>query len=153
MKSVALQNEQNQIDKIIIQIRAFTGDPYFEALLAYYLCIRISGFLENCIRIYFLEYANQKCQDYVKTFMENRLKHFPNPTWGEIIKLIKDFNEQWVVDIKKSVSSQWLSSLESINNNRNNIAHGGTSSVTLHELVIYYQDIVNIIETIENICI
>jgi len=152
MKSVALQNEQNQIDKIIIQIQAFKGDPYFEALLVYYLCIRISGFLENCIRIYFLEYANLKCQDYVKTFMENRLKRFPNPTWSEITKLIKDFNEQWVIDIKKSVPPQWLSSLESINNNRNNIAHGGTSSVTLRELALYYQDIVNILETIENIC-
>lgn len=153
MKSTALKNEQNQIDKIISQLGTYAGDPYFEALLVYYLCIRISGFLENCIRIYFLEYSNLKCKEYVKTYMENRLKRFPNPTWNEIVKLIKDFNETWVVNLKKSVTPQWLSSLESINNNRNNIAHGGTSSITLRELITYYKDVICIIETIENVCV
>jgi hypothetical protein len=81
------------------------------------------------------------------------LEKFPNPTWTEIIKLTKDFNIQWAENLKAAISKKHLESLESIIVNRNAIAHGGTSNITLRELSNYYTDIIYIIEKLEDSCV
>ena len=146
MKSTALLREKSLIDNLFVQLDSYNGDLYYEALLVYYLCIRVSGFLENSVRIIFSEYATSNCQGQVQEFVRNKLKRFPNPTWTEIVKLTGDFNKVWADNLKSVVTKEYRDSVESLSNNRNNIAHGQVSNITIRELKKYYTDIVFVIE-------
>jgi hypothetical protein len=148
-----LLKEKQEIDDLFNRVNGFTGDPYIKSLLTYYLCIRVSGFLENCIRIIFTDYSIPRTRDNVQTFVTRRLGKFPNPTYSNICNLAKAFSYQWNTNFKSNITAQIRQSLEAINVNRNAIAHGGTSTITVRQLASYYQDIVQLIEELEQACI
>jgi hypothetical protein len=152
MISSALLKEKRQIDDLFSHINAFTGDPYDKSLLTFYLCIRVSGFIENCVRIILSEYSIPRSRDQVITFIGNKLKKFPNPTYGAMVMIAKEFDDKWSKGFKGLTTRQHQSSIESININRNQIAHGGTSSITIGDLYKYYQDVVEVIENFEATC-
>lgn len=152
MKNASLVQEKDAIDRLLCDVKSFSGDPYVQALLTYYACIRVSGFAENCVRIIFNDYAIPRSKDYVQAFVNGRLREFPNPTWDRIMKLTRDFDGQWAEALKSRVTKQHRDSLGSINTNRNAIAHGGTSTITIHQLSQYYSDVVLLIEEMEDCC-
>lgn len=152
MKNAKLLAEKKVIDNLFTEIENFIGDPYIKSLLTYYLCIRISGFLENSIRIIYTDYSNPNAKGNVFTFVGNKLKKFPNPTWSAILNLANDFDPNWKANIKNNIKPNQLTSLESINVNKNAIAHGGSSNITLSDLHSYYNDMVMLIDDVECIC-
>lgn len=153
MKSVALLEERKAIDLLIAEISHFNGDPFISAQLTYFLCIRISGFIENCVRIIFTAYSTPRVKDHVTNFVSKRLEKLPNPTYEAICKLTGDFNDSWLKSFKATVSEQNRSALQSINVNRNAIAHGDTSSITLHQLTNYYVEVLDLLEKLESTCV
>jgi len=148
-----LLGEKKAIDNLFQVIFGFNGDDYIKSLLTYYLCIRVSGFLENSIRIIFTDYSVPRTLDNVRTYINNKLEKFPNPTWDSIASLTGTFSEQWKKDIRAGVSQKQRTSLESINLNRNAIAHGGISTIAINDLLTYYNDVVLLIEEIERVCV
>ncbi len=153
INSLLLQ-EKNSIDILLYRIKYFTGNPYDKALLTYYLCIRISGFIENCVRIIFSNYSQPpRSKDSVETFIMNKLKILPNLHFGKILGLISCFNNQWAKRLKSQISKNEIASLESIILNRNNLAHGGTSPLTLTDLEQYYLDVLSLLTKLESIVI
>jgi hypothetical protein len=148
-----LIRQKQEIDGLFNQVQGFPGDPYIKALLTYYLCIRVSGFLENCVRIIFTEYSIPRTSDHVSTYVTGKLKEFPNPTYANICKLAGDFHSQWRENFKSRVTAQIRESLESIRVNRNAIAHGSNSPITVAQLATYYQDAVHLIERLEEACV
>jgi len=152
MKNPELLKEKREIDTLFSQVQGFAGDDYVKSLLTYFLCIRVSGFLENCVRIVFTEYSIPRTTDHVRNFVARRLERFPNPTFENICTLTKDFDDSWLRKLKSSITAQIKQSLYSINVNRNEIAHGGTSTITVGQLAGYYQDAVQLIEKLEQTC-
>lgn len=147
-----LTKEKKSIDDLFVRINKFGGDPIDKALLTQYLCIRVSGFLENCVRIIFTEYSAIRAIDHVKTFVDNKLDRFPNPSYGAILDLTKQFNDKWQSNLQKVLVSKHQTSLESIIRNRNKIAHGQSSTINLTDLKTYYDDAVEVIEKLETTC-
>ncbi len=147
-----LQKEKKKVDDLFTRVSKFTGDPFDKALLTQFLCIRVSGFLENCVRIIFTEYSTPRTNDNVKAFVDKKLERFPNPDYGSIIDLTKQFSNEWVTNLKKILDEKHQTSLSGINKNRNQIAHGQSSVITLTDLRTYYNDAVEVIQKLEVTC-
>ena len=152
MNNPKLIQEKNEIDSLFGQITGFGGDPYVKSLLTYDLCVRVSGYVESCVRIILADYSRPRAQDHVRTFVDGRLDRFPNPTFDQICKAIADFSDQWNRDFKARIPDPVRESLRSINVNRNQIAHGGTSTITIGQLQRYYQDVIFLIAVLEVTC-
>lgn len=152
MNNPNLVQEKREIDGLFGQVMGFPGDPYIQSLLTYYLCVRISGFVENCVRIILTDYSVPRSHDHVRNFVIGRLNRFPNPTFDQICKVIAEFDDQWNRSFKAGIPLPVRQSLESINRNRNAIAHGGNSTITVRQLQNYYQDAVFLIEKLEQTC-
>jgi len=150
--SPLLQSKKKQIDILISEIDAFSGDPLIKAYLTYYLCVRISGFVEDCVRTIFSSYADANSSAHARSYIAAKLSKFPNPSMEAIFALAKEFNMTWSDDLKKKIPVPRRLSLNSVVNNRHTIAHGGTSSITLNDIKRYYQDIIVIVQTIETCC-
>ena len=152
MISNTLLKEKKQIDDLFTEVKSFSGDPIIESLLTQYLCIKVSGFLENCVRIIFVEYTGSNCQGHIQNFILKKLERFPNPIYAEIVKITREFSDTWSNGFKNKITQKQQTSLNSINVNRNAIAHGGRSNITLRELSDYYDDVVKIVEELEDCC-
>lgn len=152
MINPSLIAKQKVIEDLFVEIKAFSGDALIKAYLTYYLCVRVSGFLEDCVRTIFSNYVDANSKNSVKTFVAKKLRKFPNPTWEAIYALTKDFDDGWVEYLKANVDQSYRDAINSIVSNRNTIAHGGTSSITLNDLEKYYQNAVNVIDELEKIC-
>lgn len=155
MKNLKLLQEKDEVDNLFAQIQGYSGDPYYQSLMTYYLCVRVSGFIENCVRIILTEYSAPRAQDSVRTYVDRTVAKFPNPTFENICDLTKRFNDHWHRSFKSSIGPQTPArrALESINVNRNNIAHGGTSTITLSQLESYYRDVLHLVDELERTCI
>lgn len=157
MKNPELIKGKVQIDSLFKQVRIFSSDPSADpeivAMLTYYLCVKVSGFVETSIRTILMEYAEQHSSDKATKFIEKRLERFPNPSMSTIVELIKSFGDVWAKDFKNKVDETSRTALENINKNRNAIAHGGVSSITLRELENYYNEVITIIQQLEAICV
>jgi hypothetical protein len=153
VKKIFLLSKQKVIDDLFVEVRAFSGDPLTKAYLTYYLCVRVSGFIEDCVRTVFSDYVDANSKNSVKTFAIAKLKKFPNPTWSAILALTKDFDENWAKQLKTNVDNSCSDAVDSIVTNRNIIAHGGSSSITLNELEGYYRKAIQVIDELEKICV
>jgi len=153
MNNPALQQEKKAIDQLIDQIGSFSGDPFIASQLTYYLCIRISGFIETCVRTIFMEYCSPRIRDNVSNFIDVQLRRSRNPSYESICNLTKEFDKEWVQTFKAAVTVQNRDALQSINVNRNNIAHGETSNITLRQLTDYYDEAIDLLNKLEKTCV
>jgi hypothetical protein len=152
MKHPEIIRQKRQLDDLFDKGRSLASDPEMQAHWAFYLCIRVSGFVENSVRIVFSEYAKIGSHQYIANFVENYLRRFPNPSMDAICDLADKFSPRWKTEIKRLTSGRLKDSVDSIVVNRNNIAHGGVSSLTYSSLRSYYQDAVKVTEILEDNC-
>ena len=153
MNNPKLLQEKQKVDDLFIQIQGFSGDAYYQSLMTYYLCIRVSGFIENCVRIILAEYSLPRAQGTVGVYVTNTLMKLPNPTFHNLCRLAAQFDDQWRKSFKAAATQQARQSLKSINLNRNNLAHGGNSTMTLRELAGYYHDVLALVDELERVCV
>lgn len=124
---------------------------------AKYLCIRISGFVEVSLR--------EICKDYIRTHIAagSPMEHYINHQWSAtkrgksanremILSLLLEFDKNWADDFKRNKfpkNSNGHLALNTVMEQRNKIAHGEDSNITLADLKAYFSKIVQVIEEFE----
>lgn len=151
MRNIRLVQQRDRLDYLFKQVGSLP-DPFLQGHWARYLCVLVSGFLENSVRILYGEYARKKAEPFVANFVDKQLKSIQNPTMGKILDLTRSFNPIWEYNLKAATEGQYKDAVDSIVDNRNKIAHGedvGIGYVTIQE---YYKSAIKVIEIIEDQC-
>jgi len=151
MNREIISNKQ-ELDHLFKKITAFSEDTYLQSHWARYLCILVSGFLETSVRIIYREYAKSKATPQVANFVEGKLKDFQNPKMDKIFQLTGLFSKEWENDLRRDTEGALKDAVDSIANNRNNIAHGGSVGISYSQIKSYYDRAIKVIELIENQC-
>ncbi|MEY3870345.1 MAG: hypothetical protein RLZZ338_4239 [Cyanobacteriota bacterium] len=95
MKNRELVRKKQHLDDLFQKIAVFSEDKKLQSEWAKYLCIVVSGFLENSVRILYSEYAKNKSSPSVANFVEAKLKDFQNPKMQKILDLAGLFSQKW----------------------------------------------------------
>ncbi len=117
-----------------------------------YLCIRTFGYIESAIKTILKEHVRSKTSDtqtfnYVNSQLRNlRLRR------DNIIELIGTFDRQWSEGLKTQITTDHGDSLKAIVLNRNEIAHGGDSDISLRDLEGYFAHAREVVEYVFNVC-
>lgn len=152
MNSTSAQRLLDGIDQTIKDIDSIVGSNYLvDSYLAKFLVVHISGIYEQAIENIFIDFADQNTsRTELVTYVENCLdRYFRNPNFRKIIELIEAFgNTVWKDEIK-NLSSEGLA-LNSIVNNKNSLAHGQATTITLLDVKQFYTKSRLIIETIDS---
>ncbi len=132
------------------------GNEKLSANLAAYISVLIVGVLEDCVE-YLVGKRVRKTQDsetehYVVQSLHQR---FRNPDHSAISSLLKDFSEEYQQTFKEKIphDGNEAIALQSVVNNKNSLAHIGTSNLqmTVGDIDEYYRRIVPILEVLEEI--
>jgi hypothetical protein len=148
---LAIHKQKQHIDELFKMARGFP-DAEMQSHWSRYLCVLISGFLENSVELCLSEYSRRVTNDAVANFVSCKLRNFQTPRMGSITELFGSFNPDWKTALEAATQGQLSDSVNSIVGNRNKIAHGDSVSLSLGGLSAYYDDAVKVIDLLQETC-
>jgi len=153
MKNIRVISDKQRLDTLFSKIKELPSDDFeLKSHWARYLCILVSGFLETGIREIYAEYTRKKASPYVVNYVVAQLNSLQNPKMEKILQLARCFNPEWEKSLRESTEGELKDSVDSIVNNRNQIAHGKQTGITYNTISSYYNDAIKVIELIEKQC-
>ena len=164
MRSLKIAKEQQRLDNLFKKINkeiqkkspedSKPPDEYdfeLQAHWANYLCILVSGFLENSISTIYIEYAKKKATPQIVNFVEKKLEKFQNPKMEKIFQLMDSFDKKWGDQLRTKTEGEIKDAVNSIVDLRNRIAHGKFVNTTYITIKNYYQSSKKLLDVIEDI--
>ena len=126
------------------------GDPG-QALLTQYLCVRVSGFVERAMRYLYYEHARRRSQPTVAQFVSRRLDRSQNLNAERLCQLAGEFSDAWKVDLRAFIDEERNEAINSVQRNRNKIAHGESTDFGFVQLRDWYRKIVEVVDHIDTL--
>ena len=151
MSLVEITRQRQRLDDLFQKAKDLP-DAQIQSHWSRYLCVLVSGFLENSVRLTFTEYTRSRADKSVADFVEGRLQQFQNPKMGTILDLAGGYSREWRVRLESETKGRLAESVNSIVANRHKIAHGESVGLTLHTLFQYYGDAVKVVELLRKQC-
>jgi len=152
MRNLEALRYKTRLDSLFRKTRDLPDDLELQAQWARYLCILVAGFLEVSIRAIYTQYARDCAAPNVASFVATRLAKSTNLNTERIIQLSRSFNRGWGDNLEIQTEGEIKNAIDSICNNRNLIAHGRDTGISLARISSYYQEAVKLVEMIEGQC-
>lgn len=145
--------ELNNIQKVI---DVFGQSHSIVPFLTNYAVIKCCGTIENSFKSIIADFHNtlpKQAKKYIDSTFTNSSM---NPSKENICKSLNKFDENWNVLFKDRLTketngSRIESSLKSLNNARNEFAHGGHPKVSFSSIKTYFSDSQKVIEILDDI--
>lgn len=143
--------------ELIIQALGSTNNavPY----LTKYSIIKVCGTLEQCFKTIISDFCTHNQSPQAVKFIDISFRESSiNPNIQNIHKSLSKFDEDWNKEFKRQLKAnvnklRIQDSIKSLNNARNQFAHGGNPTVTFNDVKNYYVDAKIIIEMLDSIII
>ena len=121
-----------------------------QAHWAKYLCVLCAGFIENALGELYVEYVGVRSAPPVANYAIASLRKIQNPKSQRFIEVAGAFDRTWAQDLKDYLEQEnRTDAIDSIMNNRHQIAHGKHSGVTIIQLRQWFDKALEVIEFIE----
>lgn len=111
------------------------------ASLARYACVLVSSYLEAIFRELAVAYTRARASEQVLRYVDHSLGGFRDPNMEKILQLVGRFDADYRQQLETQTSGKLKDSVDSISANRNNIAHGRRSGISLGQVHAYYEDV------------
>jgi hypothetical protein len=146
-----IHRQKQKIDDLFKVARRFT-DLEVQSHWSRYLCVLVSGLLENSVELCLSEYTQRVTNSAVSNFVSSKLRGFQNPKMGLIADIFGSFDPAWKAQLEAATQGQLGDSVNSIVGNRHKIAHGESVSLSLGSLETYYGDAIKVIDLLQKTC-
>ncbi len=120
---------------------------------AKYLCVLVSGYIERAIAEIVQEHASRNGSPTLQKFVESRTNRTVSAKPQKIIELLGSFSEEWRREIEGFISEDQKEAINSIVENRHQIAHGHESQITYSTIHDYYKKSQNLIIRVQELCL
>lgn len=159
MNSSRVLREKKKLDDAFLRadaalrvLNANTPDLEFQADVAKHLCVLVSAFLENSIRYILADYVRSRSSATVAAYVEERLDYFYNAKMTKILELVGSFDSSWRAALESAIDTDLKDAADTIVENKNLVAHGKDSQITLARIKQYYGRALDLLEHIETHC-
>lgn len=130
-------------------------DMELQSQLARFLCVLSSGLIEQATTSILEANARAKSRSEIANYVSSQLARLQNAKFEEILLLLGRFDPSWRQHIESNTPQDIRDAIDSIVNNRNQIAHGGQVGISLGTFSGYYSRvkifIVELEKYIENV--
>jgi hypothetical protein len=120
-----------QIQSVIDRLDPNRIDEFVLAQIAQHICVRLSGVVEVAVRENIIRLIGANSHPRALRYINRRLVDFQNPKPDKILSLLTSFDPSWADKISQEWEPEIKDSIGSIVGQRNIIAHGGSTDVSL----------------------
>jgi predicted house-cleaning noncanonical NTP pyrophosphatase (MazG superfamily) len=132
---------------------ASNNDMSLQGHWAKYLCVMVAGLVENGLKEIFSEYIKDKSTKPIADYAISYITKLQNPKAEKVMDLVGSFKAEWRNELETFLANEGRKdAIDSIMNNRNQIAHGKDVGVTVVNVSNYFNKIVSVLEFIESQC-
>ena len=153
MRSRNLNSRLDSLQSILDNTEAATsGNIELIGHWGRYICILTAGFLEISLRELYSEFAKRYSSPQVARFTSMELERISNPKAGRFVDTARRFDTAWADELEKFLDENGgrrRDSIDSIMNNRNQIAHGGNAQVSVGRIREHLPNCIQVVEFIE----
>ncbi|MBI4970103.1 MAG: hypothetical protein HZC25_18465 [Rhodospirillales bacterium] len=142
---------QKRLDAAFARAIASSSDLEVQSDYAKYLCVLVSGFLENAITELIVYYAQNRSAPEVSNFVEKQLDHWTNPNTEKIAQLFGQFSSDWFKVITSQLVDEKKDCINSLVSLRHKIAHGESVGTSLSQIKKYYKTVQDVVEFLSDI--
>jgi len=152
-----LDESRDDIEKVksIVDSLGITSNasPY----LSKYSIIRACGAIETAYKTLIADYCSYRSKAQIKNYIDTHIREASsNPSYDNIIKTLGEFDKNWVNKFKTKAKSNSRitiirTSLQSLVDARNEFAHGGNPTVSINDVLQYFQDSIELIKILDNV--
>lgn len=156
MRNSEVTRQLQQLRSLIDRTRDATQDINLQGHWSRYLCVMAAGFLENSLRSIYSDFAQSSSSPHVARYVDARLRLIYNPNAQRFINTASNFDRVWGDQLEEFLtkdSSLRKNAIDSIIANRNQIAHGGVSQISIARVKEYLEHCVEVLEFIEDQCL
>lgn len=139
---------KSELDELYIRADPRTvSDPEVAGDLARYLCVRVSGYLEQATTIILRSHCVKNSWGDVQQFAMSWLDRMPNLSSVVLVNLVRRFNKQAADDLEEFLSVEERGSgLNALIGLRNDIAHGKQQGMSREQAWNYFELVELIVE-------
>jgi len=128
-------------------------DLQLQAEWARYICVLAAGFMERSLSAIYVEYIRTNSAGPISKHGQFYAERVPNAKAEQFVEIAKRFDPAWGQALDDFLAEDGRKdAIDSIVNNRNLIAHGGDSGITVARVADYLDKCVRVLEFIENQC-
>ena len=128
------------------------ADMELRSDFARYLCILVSGLVEQSVNDILAEYARGKSApaiaEYVASTTERR-----NLNASRLLELVGSFSNEWRSELESYMVGERKDALDSVVKNRNELAHGKYTGISYQQISDYYRNVKDILMGLDSICL
>jgi hypothetical protein len=152
MRNIEIVRYKQKLDNLFkVYDQLPEGNDLIKSHWSRYLCILTSGFIEHSVRHLLISYIEKTSAKRTASYAIKNISQFQNAKMTKINDILKLFSSEWEDQIKDKTQGQLQEHVDSIVNNRHNIAHGKDVGITYTVISNYYKSAVAVIQIIEDI--
>lgn len=155
MRNSELVKQYQKIKKLIEKTKTLPeNDLELQGHWGRYLCVLVSGFLENAISEIYISFVSKSSSPHVVQYTVHILSKIQNPKAKKFSETARQFKKEWGIELDNYflIDSSRKDAIDAIMNNRHQIAHGKDTGISVGRVTEYFEKCVEVIEFIENQC-
>jgi uncharacterized HAD superfamily protein len=149
-------SHRQRIDALFVKIKSISNSAE-QSEWSKYLCILVSGYIEESLRVLLENYTAKNSSQYIQNFVSTEIKNITNCKTKKILDILRSFNPHWEQDFnnkiatKSRIDDEIKNSIDSIITNRHSIAHGKNIGMSYSTVFNYYGNVKKAIEILEDV--
>ena len=108
---------------------------------AKYLVIRLAGLVEQVVTEIIMAHVESQASQPVVSHISWRMGTFQNPNMERLLQLVGSFDRHRREQLENEISDAEREALGSVMAQRNRVAHGESSAISLSQVADYYSEI------------
>ena len=120
---------------------------------ARYLCVLVSGFLEQATIELLLEHVRNQASPSIQLHVERRLRQFTNANAQRLLELLGSFEADWRREMEAYLVDEYKDAVDGIVDLKNTISHGRFVGVTIARATDYYGRVTDVVDRIADLCL
>jgi hypothetical protein len=156
MNNLELSRQITRIKDLMVKVNEACGSNIeMQSHWAKYLCVLAAGLIENALKELYAEYAKRQVSEPVANFVSAHLSPIRNPKAEKFLLTASYFKNSWKDELNNFLQDEGRGdAIDSIMNNRHQIAHGKDRNVGLSfaQIKEYFRKALEVLEFIEQQC-
>lgn len=138
-----------RIENVLKRAEEAGLDDELRSSLARYACVLTSGYLEEAVRVILGGWCNNKSHPHVHAYVGRQLDWFSNPKLGKILDELSHFSSVWHDTFEAALTDEEKDAVNSVVNNRHQIAHGRNVGVSPVPMRRYFNDCKSVVRKLD----
>lgn len=148
-----VERQRHQLDATFQRVGGLQNDPELLSDFARYLCILISGFLEQAVVELVMEHVRDHSGLSIQRYVEHKLRRFTTANTTRIIDLFGSFDPEWRRDLEAFIVDARKDAVNSIVDLRHALAHGRNAGLTYARVRDYYKHVRDVVDHLADLCV